>query len=321
MKLNIQKQVDYLLKITDKIGIIEHCVFDEPDYKEGWCVDDNARALQVCFRLKKDYPELKKVFSVYSNFLQSAFQKDKLLNDLNFDLTWQENMIVGGEHYSRALVALGEIGDEIFFDRVYSSFESQISPYPRVIAQVICGLKYYHSDEIKLWADSLVDKYLNEKTDSWHWFETLISYDNARLPMALLVAYQNTDNPQYLKIALESLDFLTELTFNVKLDCFTFPGNDGWFTKDGKRNIFDQQPIEAGGATETYSLAFRITQDKKYYDLAQKSFAWYTGQNILQANMVDPKSGGIYDGFSFQKVNQNQGAESVLSYLLAYSSL
>ncbi|MFA6007832.1 MAG: hypothetical protein WC784_04295 [Candidatus Shapirobacteria bacterium] len=321
MSSNVRKQINYLLKITDKTGIIEHCLLDKPDYIEGYCVDDNARALQVCLRLKNNYPILEKVLPTYFNFLKSAFQNGQLQNDLNSDLTWQKNFEINGEHYGRTLAALGEVNDKKLFDQIYSSLNCQSSPYPRVSAQIICALKYRHSTDIKLWADSLVNQYLKENTNSWHWFESLISYDNARLPLALLTAYQVTKNSQYLQIALDSLDFLTELTFNTKLDCFIFPGNRGWFTKSGQRNIFDQQPLEAGSAVETYSLAFQITKNKKYYDLAQKSFAWYSGKNVLKANMIDSQSGGIYDGFNSQKVNQNQGAESILSYLLAYNAL
>lgn len=318
---NIQKQIDYLIKITDKIGIIEHCRLDKVDYSEGYCVDDSSRALQICLRLKNNYPELEKVLPIYLNFIKSAFQNGQLFNDQNSDLTWQKNIVVNGEHYGRALAALAESGDQELFDQIYLAFKKQASPFPRVSAQVICALKYYHSSDIKLWADSLIQKYQQEKTSTWHWFESLISYDNYRLPYALLIAAQCTHSSSYLQIALDSLDFLTKLTFNSKFDCFVFPGNHGWFTKSGQRNIFDEQPIEAGSATEAYSLAFQITKDKKYADLAGKSFAWYSGKNILKANMINQNNGGIYDGFSKNKINYNQGAESVISYLLAYFSL
>lgn len=321
MKSNIQKQIDYLLKITDKVGIIEHCFLDKPNYSEGYCVDDNARALQVCLRLKKNYPELEKVLPIYFNFIKSAFQKNQLFNDLNSDLTWQKKFEVNGEHYGRTLSALAEYGDKIFFDQIYSLYKLKKSSHFRVSAQIICALKYYHSTDIKLWTDSLVKSYLKEKTASWHWFEKNISYDIGRIPFSLLIAYQSTQNLQYLKIALESLNFLTKLTFNSKLDCFVFPGNHGWFTKSGQRNIYDEQSIEAGSITELYSLAFQITKDKKYAYFTKKSFAWYSGKNILHANMIDPNSGGIYDGFNSQEINHNQGAESTIAYLLGYHAL
>ena len=321
MNQNIKKQIDYLLKLTDKTGVIEHCIFDKPDYLEGYSVDDNARALQICLRFKNQYPILEKFLPVYFNFLKLALKDNVLYSDLNSDLSWQNNFELNGEHYGRTLAALGEMGNRDLFDQIYKSFITKTSPHQRVLGQIILGLKYYHSEDIKIWADLLVEQYLKEKTDSWKWFESILSYDIGRLPTALLTAYEITNDIKYLEISLESLDFLTEIIFDKKLDCFVFPGNNGWITKNGTKAIFDQQPIEAGSATEAYSLAFKITKNKKYQDLALKAFSWYGGNNIIKANMIDPKTGGIYDGFNEKEKNLNQGAESVLSYLLAYSTI
>jgi hypothetical protein len=330
MNQKIKKQIDYLIKITDKTGVIEHCSFDQPNYSEGYSVDDNARALQICLRFKDKYPELNNIFPIYFNFLKSALKDNAFYNDLDSDLKWKSNFEISGEHYGRSLAALGEIIEieSAFsqaaidvFDQIYNLFSEKKSSHHRVSAQIILGLKYYRSKEINIWSDLLVNQYLKEKTDNWKWFETTLSYDIGRLPLALLTAYKITNNSQYLEIALESLDFLTKKTFSKRFDCFVFPGNKGWFTKLGCHVIFDQQPIEAGSITEIYSLAFQITKDNKYRDLALKSFAWYSGDNILKANMVDSKTGGIYDGFNKKEINHNQGSESVLSYLFAYDAV
>jgi len=329
MAQKVKKQIEYLLKITDKIGVIEHCIFNKPNYYEGYSTDDNARALQVCLRFGKEYPILEKVLPVYFNFLKSAFRKGFYYSDLNEDFTWRDNFEINGEHCGRALVALGEVikfrpylnvEAKNTFDQIYNSFSEKKSPHCRVLAQIILGLKFYHQEDISIWADLLLHQYLKEKNNDWKWFEEIISYDIGRMPLALLVAYQVANNTHYLHTALESLDFLTEVIFNQKYNCFVFPGNKGWFTKSGNRTIFDQQPIEAGSMTEVYSLAFLITKKKKYKDLASKAFAWYTGKNILKVNLINPKTGGIHDGFNEKEINLNQGSESVLSYLLAYSA-
>ena len=330
MGLKIKKQISYLLKITDKTGIIEHCVIDRANYKEGYCVDDNARALQICLRLKNKYPNLKKVLPIYFSFLKSAFNGKRFYNDLDQKLSWKKITTTRGEHYGRALAALGELIDNnekesgeamALFDEVYNLFKKNKVFFLRPVAQVICGLKFYKKEEIEYWADLIVKNYLKEKNNNWKWFESTLSYDIGRIPLSLLIAYQVTKNKKYLEVAIESLDFLTEITFNKKRDCFVFPGNKGWFTKLGKRKIFDQQPLEAGSLVETYSLAFMITKNIKYKELALKAFAWYKKKNIIKANMVDPKTGGIYDGFSNKKINKNQGAESVLAYVLAYDAI
>jgi len=324
MHQNVDKQISYLISKTDSVGVIEHCVLDVPDYKEGYCVDDNARALQVCLRLKNQYPELEKFLPVYLNFLKSALKKDGLNNDLNSDLSWQENKDLG-EHYGRALASLGELikikpDESEFFDKVYTFFTKKHSLFPRVSAQIILGLQYYQPKDIKIWADLLVKQYLKEKTESWKWFESIISYDSGRLPMALLTAYKVTNEKKYIQIGLESLDFLTKNIFNERGDYFNFPGNDGWISVNTKA-IFDQQPIEAGSMVEAYALAYKITANLKYKKLALIAFDWYDGKNIFKISLINSKNGGIYDGLVKKGVNLNCGAESVLSYLLAYEAL
>jgi len=320
MIYDIKKQIDYLIKLTDNVGVIEHSIFDKPNYLDGYCVDDNARALQVCLRFRKKYLILENVLPVYFNFLKSAVKTDRLYADMNSDGSWQEKFEINGEHYGRTLAVLGE-ADVAEFDQVYLLLTKQAPSHIRVASQVILGLQYRQPENVRFWADIIIGQYLKEKNDSWKWFESVLSYDLGRIPLALLTAYQITGDSKYFDVAFESLDFLIKMTFDEKNNYFVFPGNKGWFTKSGLRIIFDQQPIEAGSATEVYSLAFQITKNKKYRDLALKAFAWYSGNNIIKANMIDPQTGGIYDGFSDKEVNKNQGAESVLSYLLAYSSL
>ncbi|MDD2225132.1 MAG: hypothetical protein PHP97_03135 [Candidatus Shapirobacteria bacterium] len=321
MICDIKKQIDYLIKLTDKVGIIEHSIFNKPNYLDGYCVDDNARALQVCLRFKEKYPILEKFIPIYFNFLKSAVKEDRLYADMNSDGSWQEKFEINGEHYGRTLAAFGEINATQLFDQIYLLLTKEPPRHIRVSSQVILGLKYHQPEKVRFWADLIVEQYLKEKNDSWKWFESTLSYDLGRIPLALLTAYQITNDLKYFDVAFESLDFLIKMTFDEKNNYFVFPGNKGWFTKSGLRIIFDQQPIEAGSATEVYSLAFQISKNKKYRDLALKAFAWYSGNNIIKANMIDPQTGGVYDGFGEKEVNKNQGAESVLSYLLAYNSL
>lgn len=318
----IVKQINYLLKKTDKAGLIEHCVGSKLDYKEGWCVDDNARAIQVCLR----YKLTKEKVDIYFGFLKNAWRNGKFYNDLNEDLSWKESFLINGEHCGRAIFALGEMiqnGYRIdeakdLFDKIYFLIEENKTEYLRVIAQTILGLQFYKKEEINFWADKLIKKYEKNKDKKWKWFEDELSYDNGRIPMALLAAYKVTKNKKYLEVAIESLDFLTGKIFDKKNNYFSFPGYNGWFKRNGFRAKFGQQPIEAGGMVEVYILAYEVTKNKKYFVLAKKSFNWYFGKNILGLKMINEKTGGIFDGLNEDgKINPNQGAESVLSYLIA----
>jgi len=272
----------------------------------------------------------KKIIDIYFDFLKKAWKNDKFYNDLNEDLTWKENFLINGEHCGRSLLALGEAIENNYrseeskdlFNKIYFLIESNKTEYLRVIAQTILGLQFYKKEKIEFWTDKLMKRYDETKDSKWRWFEEVISYDNGRLPMALLVAYKTTKNKEYLTAGLESLDFLTEHIFDVKNNHFSFPGNQGWFTKDGIRAKFDQQPIEAGGMTEVYCLAYEITKNKRYLELAKKVFHWYLGENILGLKMINEETGGMFDGLNRNgKVNPNQGAESVLSYLMAAKEL
>ena len=175
--------------------------------------------------------------------------------------------------------------------------------------------------EITRLADELVEAYQSHSEKSWQWYEDIITYDNGRLPFGLFWAYQTVGKKLYRKVAEESLNFLMEKTYDVKKDCFSFPGYRGWFPKGGKMALFGQQPIEAGATVEACICAYKVTGKKSYFNLALKAFEWYTGRNVLGISLLDSESGGVRDGLEPWGVNPNEGAESILSYILACLAL
>jgi len=327
MRLKKEKQINYLLKISDQIGLVEHATFDEPNYEEGWCVDDNARAIQVCLAFAEN-KKLEEKLPVYVDFVSLAWRQGRLFNDFNRDLTWRDDASTSGEHIGRALSALGELVNKrsdfkikSLTNKIYGSIKNQKNLSPRVIAQLILGGKYLYPNEVKKWADRLIEIYNREKSADWRWFEPLVSYDNGRIPLALLTAFKVSGEKKYLETGIETLNWLTDLLWKKDKNCFSFAGNGGWIQKNGFRAVFDQQPVEAGSMIEVYCLAYKVTGEKKYKKLAKAAFDWYEGKNIKNQKMINETGGGIYDGFGEKEVNQNQGAEAVLSYLLAVASL
>jgi len=332
-------KVDYLFRLTDKIGIIEHSVGSVPDKSHGYTVDDNARALQVCLRLSKNYPKLNRLTEIYFKFLISAANEKGFFNDLSADLVWEQPFDFRGEHFGRAMYALAETANEdmdekrkktadLIFQQMSDLIDLTLSQ--RTLANLIAAFYYRQKaaknfseikEKTKKLADFLVQKKQSFSDSSWHWFEEILSYDNGRLPSALIYAYKILGEELYLKVALETLDFFLETTFDRQKNCFSFPGNKGWFTKNGKRALYGQQPIEAGSTVETCCLAFEVTGEEKYYLFAKKAFLWYHGENILGISLIDEETHGVKDGIDPAGVNQNQGAESILSYLIAYDSL
>lgn len=342
--------LNHLYRMTDSVGILEHSIMATPDLREGYCLDDNARALQVALRLKEE-----KLIDTYLKFVVSAIAINGFKNDLTQSLVWQNKEL--GENFGRAMGALAETGkmgirnDQkltgmFLFDQnvknikkleslrskawlIYGlsirnqcdpKLESELDNYIKVkISQKkIEPIGNYDPKKmVKKLADDFITEYKNNSDTSWCWFEDKITYDNGRLPWALFWAYSFLRESKYLEIAKESLDFLLEQIYDKKLDCFSFAGYKGWISKEDEKALYGQQPIEAGSTVEVCNLAYQITKDKKYKDFALRAFEWYHGKNILGAHLVNQESGGIHDGLEKEGVNLNQGAESLLSYLLA----
>jgi len=305
----------HILRLTDKVGILEHCIVTTPDPKEGYSVDDNARALIISRQVKG----LEKLTPIYLNFLLRAIDKNGFHQDMNADLTWKDDAGVH-EGFGRAMLALAETD---YFDK-----PAHLIPtvkYPRTIAQLIMAFSLRKlpedKEELIVLSDKLVGLYDNNSDDSWKWFEDTLTYENSRLPQALFTAFAVTRNRKYLMVAEESLDFLIQQSFNYSEKYFSVSSDQGWQQKGGRAGIYGQQPVEAGGMVEVCCLAYKITTEKKYLEFAHKAFEWYGGRNVKHLSLIDEKSGGIKDGLESYGVNPNEGAESILSYILACLAL
>ena len=64
-------------------------------------------------------------------------------------------------------------------------------------------------------------------------------------------------------------------------------------------------------------VARRVTGHQRWSEHARHAFSWFLGENQLQQWLYDPTTGGCRDGLHVDRVNENQGAESTLSFLLA----
>ena len=208
---------------------------------------------------------------------------------------------------------------------LFSSAFPQISKVNSIRgkAYALQGLCYYskidYSEAVKKTIEKLADEisgqYEEAKDENWHWFENTITYANARIPLSLFLASELLNKENYKKIAIESLQFIKDIT--IIDNRFVPIGNKNWYKKKGKRAYYDQQPIEACCMIELLITAYKILKDEKYYRAALVTFDWFLGRNIKGESLYDPVTGGCYDGLSPAGINMNQGAESTLSYLLA----
>ena len=328
-------KLDFLKRLTDDTGILQHAKFAVPKRKEGYTTDDNARALIVCSRYYTVFGDLQieKLADVYLGFLLYMQRPDgRLHNFLSYNRKFTDDAS-SEDCMGRTLWACGScmnsklplkkktLSKEIF-DKTFrwaSSFKSL-----RARALSMLGLYDYHiaypQDQnvvpnMETLASQLLDCYKQISCEGWMWFEPYLTYINGRLPHALFVAYDSTKNEKYLRVAKESLDFLLQVQM---IDNRFVPiGNNGWYKRGGERALYDQQSIEASCMIETALEAFQVTGDEKYRTAASIIFEWFLGRNSKGLAVYNPETGGCHDGITPYGLNLNEGAEATVSYLLA----
>lgn len=326
----------HINNLTDLTGIIQHAVFSMPNRKEGYCIDDNARALLLTVWLGKHKKKQSVVglLPVYLSFIHYMQTKDGyFLNFMSYSKVTHEEK--GSEDsFGRTLMALGFLINECessmlvktgidIFSKAYPHVNSLISL--RAIASSIVGIcqfiKYNYPDDLKRGmvirlANKLVTMYKDNREEGWDWFEPILTYDNAIPPLALLNAYEVTQHEEYLSIALEAMSFLESKVFCNNI--LRPVGNEGWLKKGGEAAQFDQQGVDVMAMVLFYQQAFRISRDEQYLKRMYKSYQWFLGVNDLGQSLYDPATGGCADGLHSEGINQNQGAESTLSYWISH---
>lgn len=328
--------LSHISRLTDDTGIIQHAKFGIPNLKEGYCLDDNARALLMvlmAYSQMKDMQalELSPIYLSYIHYLQNT--DGTFRNFLSFSRNFLDE--VGSEDsFGRTIWALGyllgnapndayyQTGRLVFFNAA-PNFEKLKSI--RGIANTMIGISYYlktnpsddsMTERLRNMAFTLVKHYEENKSVDWKWFESLLAYDNGILPLALLHSAEILNDDRITKTALESMDFLTSHT--LKDNYLSIIGNEKWYKKEGERSVFAQQPIDAMATVLMYHQAFHLTRDKDYLSKLYTSFLWFLGENDLRMSLYDFETKGCCDGFENYGVNRNQGAESSLAYLISH---
>ncbi len=331
-----QFSLNHILRLTDDTGIIQHAKYGIPNLKEGYCLDDNARALLLvlmAYRQIKDTKalELSPIYLSYIHYMQNA--NGTFRNFLSFNRNYLDE--VGSEDsFGRTIWALGyllgnapndayyQTGRLMFFNAA-PNFEKLKSI--RGIANAMIGVSYYlisnpsddsMTERLRNMALNLVRHYKDNETPDWKWFESLLAYDNGILPLALLHSAEILNDEIIKETAISSMRFLTEHTF--KDDYLSIIGNEKWYLKDGERSVFAQQPIDAMAMILMYHQAYHLTSEKDYLNKLYTSFLWFLGENDLRMSLYDFETKGCCDGFESYGVNRNQGAESSLAYLISH---
>ncbi len=330
----------HLRNMTDDTGMLQHAIFALPNCAEGYTTDDNARALIVT-AMQDDSsllgrPLLADLSRRYLAFLWLAFghESGRFRNFLSYDRRWQE--AIGSEDsHGRALWALGTVlgraTDPSLRGAAGRLFEVAVPAAlsfssPRAWAFSTLGMQAYldwfPGDRViqnarNLLANRLLDIYERCHSRKWHWFETSLTYSNARLPQALMTAGWHSHNQRMVEVGLESLTWLVNQQHRGEEGLFVPIGSRGFFVDGDEKARFDQQPVEACATVSACLQAYRLTHRGFWLDEAWSAFRWFLGKNDLQVPLYDPTTAGCRDGLHPDRVNENQGAESTLSFLMA----
>ncbi|MDC7236082.1 MAG: glycosyltransferase family 4 protein [Spirochaetales bacterium] len=328
--------LDHVSRMTDSTGIFQHAKYNIPKWNDGYCVDDNARALlmaALAYQQVKD-AEAFRLMSFYLSFLQYMQKEDgSIRNFLGYDRQYLDD--AGSEDaFGRSVWALGfvvrsvpsdsfsELSRELFL-KSYGLFDSLSSL--RGIANTIIGvchwLHRYPGDEgmartLKGLTAKILSRYSDHNKEDWHWFEPALTYDNGIIPYALLQSCEITSDRETQDIAMESLQFLESVVF--KEGTLSLVGSENWYTKGAERSEFDQQPLDAMSVVLMYHQAFMVTREREYLDKMFRSYRWFLGENDLRIPLYDFETKGCNDALKMHGVNRNQGAESTIAYLISH---
>ncbi len=335
-------KLDHLFRMSDSTGIFQHASFTVPNFAEGYCTDDNARALVLALLLQKlghGSPPLGARAATYAAFLNYAFdrKRGRFRNFMDFERRWLEE--VGSEDcQGHALWALGlcvsQCGQGSFQMLAAQLFEQALPvaaefASPRAWAFTLIGIDEYlqrfggdrRASQIReSLTMKLMQRYADAATDDWHWFEEVVSYANAKLPHAMILSGRCLNNGTMLGLGLKTLRWLTKLQTS-DAGAFRPVGSNGFFPRGKERAIFDQQPIEAQVTISACIEAYHATSDIFWVAEARRAFEWFLGRNDLGLALYDASTGGCRDGLHVDRLSQNQGAESTLAFLLSLAEM
>ena len=337
-------RLDHIIRMSDGTGIFQHAIFNVPNFHEGYCTDDNARAFILCNWLSElggQHPteNLDGLSTSYLAFLAAAldYNSGRFRNFMSHGRQWLEN--AGSEDsHARALWAVGTGAGRSrneghrrlsaqLFDRGLT--EVALFTSPRAWTFTLLGiheyLRYFPSEPKAhamraVLTEKLIALWHSYATEDWPWFEPCATYDNARISQALILSGQWMPHPEALEIGLKSLRWLASIQ-RTQAGHFRPIGSNGFYQRDGARADFDQQPVEAQAMVSACLDAFRATQDESWTREAKRAFEWFLGRNDLGLPLYDSSTGGCGDGLHHDRVNENQGAESSLAFHLSLAEM
>jgi hypothetical protein len=334
--------LDHLYRMTDSTGIFQHASFTAPNLSEGYCTDDNARALILSVllgQLEESPLRVRALATTYAAFLDHAFdpKTTRFHNFLSADRRWLDERGSEDSH-GRAIWALGTAvgrslhsGSEQMSAQLFAQALPAVAEFtsPRAWAFSLIGIHEYLRQMKSDRQAKRVRKELTERLvaifdqvaePGWTWFEQSLTYDNAKLAHALIVSGRAMRQKNVYERGIQSLRWLVGVQTSQYGQLRPI-GSNGFYKRNGARAKFDQQPIEAQTTVSACLEAYRATADPWWHRQAQRAFDWFLGSNDLGLELYARQNGGCRDGLHPDRGNQNQGAESTLAFLLSLAEM
>ncbi|MDQ2908876.1 MAG: hypothetical protein M3R44_05920 [Candidatus Eremiobacteraeota bacterium] len=332
--------LDHMAALSDDVGIIQHAVYDVPNRATGYCTDDVARALIVAIAASEHAATREQALILgrrYLAFLLDAELPDgRFHNFMSYARAWLDDCGTG-DSIGRAIWAIGyavrfaplatwcDVSRRLLANALPHAAKLQ---HVRSRAYAALGLAQARAalgpeggsalePSLRAIGDDLVARHARFARADWDWFEDEFTYDNARLPEALLRIGTVLDDRRYVTLGLQTLAFYESIV--IEGDIFVPIGNAGWYRRGHERARLAQQPLEAASLIDVALAAETASGDARYRTLAQTGLAWFYGRNTLGAALVH--GGGCCDGLEADGPNRNMGAESTLAYLAAAFAL
>ena len=334
-----EPSLDHVIALSDDVGIAQHATYDVANRHEGYCTDDVARAFMVANTASaygRHRSDALRLGRTYLAFLAHAQMTDgRFHNFMSYERTWLDEVgtpdsngraiwalghgmryapnegwrRMSGDLFERALPnvsALGFIRSRCYaalgIAHAYDALDRSAPLLATILAQI---------------GDDLIDRYAACAGSDWEWFENELTYDNARLPEALIRIGTVLGEVRYAELGLRTLAFYESVV--VEDGAFVPIGNGGWYPRGGRRSRYAQQPLEAAAFVDAALAAESYTGDFRYRELAATGLAWFDGTNSRGAVMT--ANGGCCDGLEPLAVNRNMGAESTLAYVASALAL
>jgi hypothetical protein len=326
-----QPVFDHLDRLSDGRGLFEHARHAVPRREHGYCVDDVARGLVVVGREPQPGPAVRRLGRGYLAFVLSALDPaGACRNRMAVDGRWRDEPGLG-DWWGRALWGLGVTAADGptpgMRARALGGFRIAAqcrSPHVRSMAFGALGaaeLLRRRPDELaarQLLTDAAAAIGAPAGEDpGWPWPEERLSYGNAALAEALIVAGSVLPDAAALDRGLVLLAFLLRTeTRDGHLSVTPVGGRGPGDVGPGDAGPgYDQQPIEVAALADACASAFQATGEPAWLGGVGLAWRWFLGDNDSGVPMFEPRTGGGYDGLERGGRNLNQGAESTLAML------